>query len=229
MSQVYGKIFKDNPLSTTHVKIIDLVGKNSQVLELGCSTGYLTKELKKNGCIIDVVELDADDLKVASTYARSAYHGNLDDDKFLVSLNKKYDVIIASDVLEHLKNPENVLKKLKKNLKESGRIIISMPNIACWSMRKELFFKGNFEYQDSGILDRTHLRFYTYNSIQQLIKNAGFKNFKRIPIELQFPFRSEILKIVYFGKRVDRILREFLEKNHPNFAVYHFIVEVKNG
>lgn len=229
MSQVYGKIFSNNPLSTTHLKILDLVGQKKEVLELGCSTGYLTKKLKENNCVVDVLEIDPDDLKKAKEFARSAFLGDLDNEEVFKTLTKKYDVIISSDVLEHLKNPDKVLKKFKSNLKANGRILISMPNIACWSMRRELFFKGNFEYQESGILDKTHLRFFTFNTIQKLIKQSGYNNFKMIPVELQYPFREAILKVVYFGKRIDRVLREFLEKNHPNFAVYHFMVEVKNG
>lgn len=229
MTTIYGKICQSQPFSRTHLKIIELVGKKKKVLELGCSTGYLTYEFGKNGCHVDVVEKDSDDILEAKKFAQTSLQGDLDNEKLLDKLTDQYDVVVASEILEHLKDPLIVLKKIKRNLKKGGRLIISMPNIATWSIRRDLFFKGKFEYQESGILDRTHLRFYTYQTVQDLVREAGFSKFKMIATEIDYPFRKSILKNSYLEAKIDPNLTNFLLNKFPNFCVQHYIVEVHNG
>lgn len=229
MSQVYGKIFEKELLSPTHLKIIDLVGKDKTVLELGSSTGYLTKEFKKNNCAVDIAEIDEEDAQKAKKYARSTYVGNLDDTDFVNKIRGKYDVVVAADVLEHLKNPENVLKQLQKNLNKNGLILISLPNIACWQIRKDLFFKGKFEYEDWGILDKTHLRFYTYETIQKLIRNCGYKIIEVLQIETDYPFKLTILRIPVLGELFDKVIGKKIIKSFPNLCTSHMIIQAKSN
>lgn len=226
MRSVYSKLFDSQELSATQKKIIEIVGKGVKVLEIGCASGYMTRAFAE-GCAVDVVEINPDDLKIAKKYAKKSLLGSIEDKKIQQQITQKYDFIVAADVLEHTVSPGQVLQSLKKNLKNDGRILISMPNIASWSMRVNLL-KGNFEYQDSGILDKTHLRFFTFYTIQKLLKLNGFKIIKIYPTEQEYPFRKNILKIFYLGKKVDRILRDFLYKRFPNLTVYHFIVEAEN-
>lgn len=230
MTQIYGKLFKNNVFSQTHTKIIELVGSNKIVLELGSSTGYMTKRFQENNCKIDIIEKDIEDFKNAIKYANKGYCKSLDDYLFLAKLVGKYDLVIAADVLEHLIDPEKTLKLLKKNLKPNGSIFISLPNIASWQMRKALFFKGKFQYQDSGLLDKTHLRFYTYYSIQELVKSIGFKIKTIYPTEIQYPFSEFILSIKIFelGVRLDKRIRDWISRKYPNLAIFHFILEVCN-
>ena len=86
---------------------------------------------------------------------------------------KKFDVVLATSVIEHLKYPEKFLINMKKVLKSHGQIIVSTPNISHWSMRIELL-KGNFDYQEYGILDKTHLHFFTPKTYQQMFRDAGY-------------------------------------------------------
>lgn len=227
MVQIYGKIFNQGQLSDSHKKIIKLVGSGKSVLELGASTGYLTKRFKENKNEVSIVEYDKDDAKLAAKYALNSYVGSLEDETFLKTIKGKYDVVVAADVLEHLKNPELSLKYLKKLLKKDGVLIISMPNIACWKMRSDLLFKGAFEYSESGILDKTHLRFYTYYTIQKLLNNEGYKISKIYPMESSYPLKHLLLKR---GKRagniIDSIISLILFKYFPNFSIYHMIFVV---
>lgn len=227
MVQIYGKIFNQGQLSDSHKKIIKLVGQNNSVLELGASTGYLTKKIKENKNQVSIVEYDKDDAKVASKYALKTFIGSLEDETFLKTIKGKYDVIVAADVLEHLKNPELALKYLKKLLKKEGVLIISMPNIACWKIRSDLLFKGLFEYSESGILDKTHLRFYTYYTLQKFLNSEGYKIEIIYPMESSYPLKSLLLKR---GKRVgniiDTIISLVLFKYFPNFSIYHMIFVV---
>jgi len=82
-------------------------------------------------------------------------------------------VIVFADVLEHLRQPEEILSRCKQLLLPSGFVIASIPNIAHWSMRWNLLF-GRFDYTNLGLLDRTHLRFFTYKSAFDLFEKSGY-------------------------------------------------------
>lgn len=84
------------------------------------------------------------------------------------------DLALFLDVLEHLARPEEVLARLTANMPPHGTVIVSVPNVAHWSVSVPLLFRGAFEYQDAGILDRTHLRFFVLRSAVQLLQSAGF-------------------------------------------------------
>jgi SAM-dependent methyltransferase len=86
-----------------------------------------------------------------------------------------FDLILALDVLEHLRQPEQVLQHLTRILNTDGRIIVSVPNVAHHSVLRDLVLRRRFEYQDDGILDRTHLRFYTESSAIGLMNAAGLQ------------------------------------------------------
>jgi 2-polyprenyl-3-methyl-5-hydroxy-6-metoxy-1,4-benzoquinol methylase len=88
--------------------------------------------------------------------------------------DKYFDYIIFGDVLEHLYDPQKLLIRIKKYLADSGKILCSIPNIMHASVLLPLL-KGEFRYQDSGILDRTHIRFFTLYSAIDLLKGAGYK------------------------------------------------------
>lgn len=229
MGQVYGKIFEKEILSPTHLKIIELVGSNKSILELGCSTGYLTKEFLKNGCSVDIVEKDPDDYKQAQKYAKKAFRGSLDDEYLLKKIDQKYDFVVAADILEHLQNPENALKLLKKNLNKSGLLIISTPNIACWQIRKDLFFKGEFEYQDLGIMDKTHLKFFTYKTIQKMLNSLGYRISHIHKIEVDYPLRQTVLNMGILGKFFDGLIGKNIIKAFPNLCTAHMILEARIG
>jgi 2-polyprenyl-3-methyl-5-hydroxy-6-metoxy-1,4-benzoquinol methylase len=221
MTQIYGKIFKNKPLSQSHLKIISLVGFSKDVLELGCSTGYITERFQKNRCNIDVVEIDKNDADKAKKYARKVYIGSVEDKNLIRHINKKYDFIIAADILEHLKNPEVTLDLVKSKLKKDGSLIISIPNIACWKIRKDLFFRGIFDYQDFGILDKTHLKFFTYFTIQKFLKENKFIINNLFITEVSYPFKPKITSI---NRTLDIILGDFLTKYFPNLSCSHLVI-----
>lgn len=224
MSQVYGQIFSKGNLSETHLKIIELVGFKKEVLELGSSTGYLTRQMKANNCQVDVVEIDKDDAKTAGKFARKTYIGSLENPEVIGKIDNKYDVIVASNILEHLVNPSKILRLIKEKLKKNGQILIALPNIACWAIRKELFFKGKFDYQETGILDKTHLRFFTFFTAQNLIKESGFSILEIFPTEVSYPLHFRILKFGYLCRVLDRVIGSKLFKVFPNLVSSHILI-----
>lgn len=159
--------------------ILNKVKPNSVVLELGPYKGVMTKYMKNVlGCRVYICELDQEAFEIARLYAEDAWQGNLETLDWVNKFNDiKFDYIICADILEHLKNPDAVLNATNGLLKEDGSILLSVPNIAHNSVIGELL-QNQFEYADYGILDRTHLRFYTYSTLKKLCGKAGY-----IPVE----------------------------------------------
>ena len=139
--------------------------------------GNLTSHLVKDKhCTVDIVEIDEEAGKKAAEFAQRAQigsvDGNLNMDTWYCNLqSEKYDYVISLDVLEHLENPEHVLKNLKNLLKESGKILLSVPNLAHNAVILELL-QNNFHYHDLGLLDRTHVHFFAYESMIKMIEDV---------------------------------------------------------
>jgi len=172
----YREIIEQGGLSGTHKKAIDWVAPGSRVLELGCSTGYIGEILARDkNCRVWGVEADALAAEEARALGMTVYQGSLEDPTFRASVEGPFDVVIATDVLEHLADPEPVLMHIKDWLGQGGRAIIAVPNIATWTMRVQLMLYGDFEYQESGLLDRTHLHFFTYETLMALVNRQHWR------------------------------------------------------
>lgn len=157
----------------THEVILRLVPPRSTVLDIGCAEGYLGKTLTSRGCRIWGVDKNARAIRTASAWYEEVINIDLDTARVLPWPTKVYDVILAADVLEHLKSPDATLQMLRRYLTPSGVLIVSLPNIAHLSIRL-LLLGGRFEYRESGILDETHLRFFTFKTACEFVEAAGF-------------------------------------------------------
>ncbi len=158
---------------------------NSQVLEFGSANGRLTKYLsEEKKCDVTIVEFDMESGKDAQKYACESYLGeeigNIEN-FYWTRTEKKYQYIIFADVLEHLRIPKEVLKRCKEFLDENGRILVSIPNIAHNSVIIELL-KDNFEYQPTGLLDETHVHFFTRKSFEKMVEECGLYVCQTVPI-----------------------------------------------
>jgi len=155
------------------MKIAGMIIPQSRVLDVGCGTGVISEMIKLHTqADIMGVEPDAERVKKARERNLTVYEGLLDENFF--NEHGTFDYIIFSDVLEHLENPAEIVRIAKKGLNSSGAIIVSVPNIAHWFVRTDLLF-GNFNYQDCGIMDATHLRWFTRDTIKSFFKNTGFE------------------------------------------------------
>ncbi|MBU1727419.1 MAG: class I SAM-dependent methyltransferase [Candidatus Omnitrophica bacterium] len=159
---------------SAHAKIIKYVGSRKKVLDVGCNKGYLCKEFKSNGCFTVGIEADAESANLARKFCDNIIVEDLEQLKALPYPDKYFDVMVFADILEHLKDPALCLMQLKRYLNPEGLIIVSLPNIARLDIRLNLLF-GKFTYQDSGILDKTHLRFFTLSSAKRILESSGFK------------------------------------------------------
>lgn len=208
------KKYKYNGYNPT---VYNLIAPNSIVLDVGCATGKLGMNLSKNkNCICYGIEYDKESAEEAKKYNKIVVEISLDNLKDIDSLpfqKEFFDYIVFADVLEHLKYPEEVLGPFKKYLKKEGKIICSIPNIAYYKKRLMLLF-GNFEYEDYGICDRTHLRFFTYNSMIKLFERNSLKVEKIVIPPSNGKFR---------------VIKYFLRKSYPKlFAGQIIIIATKN-
>jgi 2-polyprenyl-3-methyl-5-hydroxy-6-metoxy-1,4-benzoquinol methylase len=143
------------------------------VFEGGVSSGYFASVLTRAGLRVDGHELDPVAAERARRVCERVYEGDLeqfDADE----LEGMYDVLLFGDTLEHLADPVTVLQRLSKHLAPTGTLVVSVPNIANWAIRLSLL-TGRFRYTDRGILDRTHLRFYTRVTLVEMLETAGFR------------------------------------------------------
>ncbi len=160
--------------NTSFKKILDFVGENKYVLDIGCATGYLASLLKQRDCRVVGIDINEKSANAARKVCEQVIIADLDFTPISELLAKqKFDVAIFGDVLEHLRNPWQILQDTHKILSEDGFIVASIPNIAHGATRLSLL-KGDFEYQKMGILDSTHLRFFTRYSIEKLFENTGY-------------------------------------------------------
>jgi 2-polyprenyl-3-methyl-5-hydroxy-6-metoxy-1,4-benzoquinol methylase len=160
--------------------ICDLVARYSprrlpRVLDLGCATGLLGEALKAQGraSTVDGIELSSSSAVKAKERLDHVLVADLSSFN-LSQIDTRYDVIIAADVLEHLADPWATLRKIASILAAGGKIIASIPNVRYWKVIADLLFHGEFRYVDAGILDRTHLRFFTRRSIVRLFTETGY-------------------------------------------------------
>jgi 2-polyprenyl-3-methyl-5-hydroxy-6-metoxy-1,4-benzoquinol methylase len=162
--------------NTAWQQVLDLIGDDLTILDVGCSSGNLGAELKeKKNATVDGIEIDEADAKLASKKLRQVEVLNVETEPSLAKIfTSKYDAILLIDVIEHLVNPAAALRQLQHLLKSNGKIIFSIPNMAHLSVRFALM-EGDFTYTQAGLLDKTHLHFYTGQEIQRVFTEANLE------------------------------------------------------
>lgn len=212
----------DLALNNAPARVAHLVGNGKTVLEIGCASGSQSKVLKEVlGCAVTGIEIDPDAAEDAKRYCDRVIIGNIESmplEEFLGGLH--FDVVIFGDVLEHLRNPAEALRKVKPYLSKSGYLLASIPNIAHASVVFELT-RGNFDYRDSGLLDDTHIRFFTKKSVLQLFEAAGYvvADLDRISYS---PANTEFSTVPASSE--ERAILEYILRNNAESQTYQFII-----
>lgn len=157
---------------SSHSLILDLLRYESgaMLLEVGTASGYLTERLKSQGARITGIEVDAEQAELARPHCEEMLVGDVES-LDLGGLGP-FDVLLCADVLEHLRDPETALSRLVTLVKPGGLVLVCVPNIALWVWRLKLLF-GRFDYQPQGPMDRTHLRFFTRETLVRMLQRLG--------------------------------------------------------
>jgi len=185
----------NNYFSDIRWDIISLIpAGNNKILEIGCGTGNTGKTLKEKKKASKVIGIEIIEQAAKQAEKNLDKVFNTDIEVFDLQFTAEYfDYIILADILEHLHNPLAILEKLKKYIKKNGWIIASIPNVRYWKVIRDLVIKGEWTYRPDGILDDTHLRFFTKKSIIKLFQLAGFSvDVIKPRFELQ-PKKNDIL------------------------------------
>jgi len=187
-------------------KIVKDLPRGLQVLDVGCGSGVHGAELKRLfGHQVAGVDLSEASIAKARSRLREAYVADVTNPEvYPFSESREFDLILFSDILEHLYDPADVLARHLFWLAPGGYVLISVPNIAIWSMRLSLLL-GRFEYQDTGTLDRTHIRYFTRRTFMRFAREAGLEiRRSRITPGILRPFVPWIKRIYERAGAIDR-------------------------
>jgi 2-polyprenyl-3-methyl-5-hydroxy-6-metoxy-1,4-benzoquinol methylase len=190
---------------------------NFRILDVGCGAGYFGAYLKKSGKASKVygIELYKDAADEAAKHLDRVLCADLDSLDLSTLRNEwgdhPFDVIVCADVLEHVKNPWKLLTDLAELLAPGGKVVVSLPNVRHWSVLFPLLFKGQWNYQEAGIMDRTHLRFFSKSTASELIQRANLCLASTSP--LMGPRAQTLSKISCY------LLEEFLAEQYVFVAV----------
>jgi glycosyltransferase involved in cell wall biosynthesis len=181
-------------LFSCHYFAAKLIGTDQRILEVGCGDGSFGTELVRAGN--QVIGVDNDPAVPLSAGYANVLDADLEQGLGAAAVNsgQQYDRVLVLDVLEHLRDPDKLLKDCKKVLGSRGKLIVSVPNTANLTVRLMILF-GSFHYSDRGILDWSHVRFFTAKSVRELLEKQGFRVTARhntiVPLERVVSMRPD--------------------------------------
>lgn len=152
-----------------------------RVLELGCADGFISQYLVEHGCSVTGIEIDAEAASRARKWCDQVVTCDLNLHSWTEMVGRDFDTVLCGDVLEHLVDPWTVLRQISKLLAKGGRVVISLPNVANFHVRLRLL-TGQFRYEQHGLLDLTHLRFFTLQTARELIEQSGYRIVSSCPV-----------------------------------------------
>jgi 2-polyprenyl-3-methyl-5-hydroxy-6-metoxy-1,4-benzoquinol methylase len=145
-----------------------------KILDLGCGSGGLGRRLRELNKKVELigVELYAPAAEEAKKYYDKVYRGDVEEIVF--EYKEYFDVIICGDIIEHLRDPWSMLEKIQSWMKPDGLLIATIPNIRYWQILRDLIIYGKLDYMEGGVLDITHLRFFTRHSFVKILLDKKY-------------------------------------------------------
>lgn len=188
---------KQTPIHEVHnndlLRMMPAQSKN--ILEIGCSSGALAREFKKinPACHYWGMDIEPSYIELAKRYCDTASVGNIEEMPItFYEEQRDKDCWVFADTLEHLRDPWRILREIRKVIPEHGVVVASIPNVQHWSVFAKLSM-GDFRYADNGIFDRTHLRWFTRQTINEMFQECGFSITQGEPRVFDEPQRAQFL------------------------------------
>lgn len=202
---------KEGYFAATRPEMLDFIPVGVKtVLDIGCGEGYFGALVKRERqCKVIGVEHVAQIAHSAANRLDQVINASAEDD--LPLANASVDCIILNDVLEHLVDPWAAVKRFKRVLKPGGSMVASIPNVRHYKVLKGLVQDGQWDYTDKGVLDRTHLRFFTKKTIPPLFTSAGLtvERLEGINGVRRYPFKYALINWLTFGGLEDARYLQF--------------------
>ena len=205
--------------NNSHALMLRLVGPDRHVLDVGCATGYLGEALIAQGCRVSGVELDPEAAERARKVLDDVLVADLETADLVEHFGAgSFDVVVFGDVLEHLRDPQRLLRNAVGLLADKGSIVISIPNVTHGAVRLALL-QGRWEYHGTGLLDRTHVSFFSRATLTEMVRGAGL-----VPVD----FRSTTAELFATEIGIDRGalpdgIADWVERQ-PDADVYQFVL-----
>ncbi len=205
--------------NSSHTLMLELVGHDREVLDVGCASGYLAEALGKNGCLVSGIEYDPEEAEKARPFLVELAVADLNVVDLADQLpDSSFDVIVFGDVLEHLLDPTAVLRSALRLLRPDGSVVISIPNVSHGSVRLSLL-QGTWKYTDTGLLDRTHIRFFTLDTLLEMLGSVGL-TVTELRSTVADPLATEV---VVDETRLPADAVDWV-RNQPNTHDYQFVL-----
>jgi 2-polyprenyl-3-methyl-5-hydroxy-6-metoxy-1,4-benzoquinol methylase len=219
-------LLKPDPHSSHSVMLAWLgAGQGRRLLDVGAADGLLSRSLSDAGWRVTAIEADPALAEAGRPYCERMVVSDLD--RELPDLDAPFDAIVYGDVLEHLIDPLRTVQGLNQWLAPGGRVLISVPNVAHLLIRLSLLM-GRFDYFDRGILDRTHLRFFTDRSLRRLLGAAGLVIVRRTATAVPL---YQVVPKAWHGRLLDvaHAVSAALSRALPRLLGYQFVVVAERG
>jgi O-antigen biosynthesis protein len=223
---VYDADIRKVGISEERRLVLEKVGRDKLVLEVGAHTGYFSELLRSQGCTVTAVEMDPAAALKCALKANHVITGDVESPLVRAQITGTFDVVLYMHILEHLVDPWQVLRNTRAWLRPGGSIVILIPNIAAWRPRKTLFFKGTFDYEDVGVLDRTHLRFFTLKSARELVESTGYRVVSWSPIDICVPLERR-LRLTPLIRFLSRFWEKWMSRRYPNLCAEILLFQVE--
>jgi SAM-dependent methyltransferase len=209
----------NDSVGSTHNLVVGFVPQGSSVLEFGCATGYMSDVLvRRRGCRVTGIEIDPEAAAAARALCERVIIGDAETLDLEADLSgERFDATLFADFLEHLRDPGALLRRVHPLIADGGSVIASIPNVAHASVRLSLL-SGRFRYRPQGLLDESHLRFFTRDSIRNLFEENGYvvTHWSRVTATVG---ESELAEDAHGAPQVE----DYLARD-PEASTYQFVV-----